>query len=609
MDTVNSTPHPTPTFPSEFLSAPSPRVGVVILNWNGSEVLQECLRSIARSTYADLEVVVVDNGSSDRSCEMVAAEYPEVILLRNEENVGFCAGNNQGVRKLLERNCDYFFILNNDTVLHPECIGRLVSRAQSASDIAAVSPKIRFRQPHDRIWFAGGTFNFWTGRNGHVGYRRRERETWNAPKSMEFICACAMLVPRRAWQEIGGFDELLFRSAEDLDWSLRARRAGYRLFYEPEALVWHCESFDILRNDGPARQTYFYIRNQLAVMWKHAKWRHWLTFLPYFCLRCLQRILCAAARRDRRMLRQIPRALRDFFVLRPRLQRWSQHADPVSNVGDPREQWQRAWRERNLSREVELCCHRQLRQHLADALSAISSPVIVEAGCGNGAWVTHLRQQPQNFVVGIDNYVPALQELKQHFPETVAVAADVRHMPFPDAFADVCISLGVVEHFPAGPQQVLNEMHRILRPGGLLFLTVPYYNWLRRLLIHPLRASYMAVQRRAWRRQLHFVEHRFTRSGIIRAITAEGLQVRKVTTDEYDVDEPGLGLGLYVDLPACRGKYPGELNWLGRWVRAVGNALNPWWISGGVLVVAQKRTAETNAEARECELISESLVQ
>ncbi len=609
MDTVNSVPHPTPILPPESSSASSPRVGVVILNWNGSEVLRECLRSIARSTYANLDVVVVDNGSSDRTCEMVAAEYPKVILLRNAENIGFCAGNNQGVRELLERNCEYFFILNNDTVLHPECIGRLVARAESASDIAAVSPKIKFQQPSDRIWFAGGTFNFWTGRNGHIGYRKREPAAWNVPKTMDFICACAMLVSRRAWQEIGEFDELFFRSAEDLDWSLRARRAGYRLFYEPGALVWHCESFDILRNDGPARQTYFYIRNQLAVMWKHAKWRHWLTFLPYFFLRCAHRMLGAAVKRDGQMLGQIPRALRDFIALRSRLQRWPQHADPVCNVRDPRQQWQRAWKERNLPREVELCRHRQLRQHLADALGAIPNPVTVEAGCGNGAWVAHLHQQPKNLVIGVDNYVPALRELKLHFPGTAAVAADVRHMPFPDAFADVCISLGVVEHFPAGPQQALNEMHRILRPGGLLFLTVPYYNWLRRLLIHPLRAVYMAVQARARRRPLHFVEYRFTRSGIIRAIADEGLQVRQVATDEYDAEDPSLGLGLYVDLPAFRGKYPGELNWLGRWVRAFGNVINPWWISGGVLVVAQKKTAAATAEPAERELVAESLVR
>jgi GT2 family glycosyltransferase/SAM-dependent methyltransferase len=605
MDTINSPIEAGGITNSAHPHASWPRVGVVVLNWNGREVLRECLRSLGGSSYPALDIVVVDNGSSDGSGEFVAAEFPTVDLMRNAVNAGFCAGNNQGVRKLLQRKCDYFLILNNDTVVNPQCIERLVTRAESAKDIAAVSPKILFWRPGDRIWFAGGTFNFWTGRNGHVGYRKLDRARWNRPKTIDFICACAMLVSRRAWQEIGGFDELFFRSAEDLDWSLRSRRAGYRLLYEPEAVVWHRESFDILHNDGPARQTYFYTRNQLAVMWKHAKARHWLAFLPYFGLRCLQRMVWAKG--DSQMLRQIPRAWKDFLALVPRLQRWPRHAHPVSNIGAPCEQWQRAWRERNLPREVELCRHRELRQHLSHELAALPDPVIVEAGCGNGAWVAHL-QQSQHRVLGVDNYVPALQELKRHFPQAIAVAADVRRMPFPDNFADACISLGVVEHFPAGPQQVLSEMQRILRPGGLLFLTVPYYNWLRRLFIHPLRAGYMALQKRVRRRHLRFVEYRFTRHGITRAVAEEGLQVLAVSTDEYDAREANLGLGLYVDLPAFRGNYPGELNRLGRLVRTIGNAINPWWVSGGILVVAQKRTADTNAEPAH-QLLSASLVE
>jgi GT2 family glycosyltransferase/SAM-dependent methyltransferase len=603
MDTVNLPPHVQVIDPP----APAARVGVVILNWNGYEVLRECLRSLAGANYHALDVLVVDNGSTDASCEMVATEFPSVTLIRNRENLGFCAANNQGVGVAFERKNEYVLILNNDTVLHPECISRLVARAQSGPDVAAVSPKIYFWQPSERVWFAGGTFSLWTGCNGHVGYRKRDTPAWNAPRSMDFICACAMLVSRHAWQEVGGFDELLFRSAEDLDWSLRARRAGYRLLYEPGAVIWHRESFDILHNEGPARQMYFYTRNQLAVMWKHAKLRHWLTFLPYFAFRCLKRMLGAAVKGDGETMRQIPWACADFAGLAPRLQRWPRHAHAVSNVRDAGQQWRRAWTQRNFERELELCRHRELRRHVENALSALDNPVVVEAGCGNGAWVAYLHEDSRHHVIGVDNYLPALQELKRHAPESAAVAADVRRMPFPDDFADVCVSLGVVEHFPGGPQQILAEMCRVLRPGGLLFLTVPYYNWLRRLLIHPLRAAYMAAQRRVRRRPLHFVEYRFTREGITHATAAVGLQVMDVATDEYDRTEPSLSLGLYVDLPAFRGSYPGELNRLGRLVRRVGNALSPWSVSGGVLVVAQKKTRAAGAIADAREMLAESL--
>ena len=606
MDTVNLPLCSEP--PAQAKSHSPARVGVVILNWNGCEVLLECLHSLARVNFPAVDIVVVDNGSKDASAETVTAEFPGVMLIRNPENLGFCAANNQGVRLALERNNDFVLILNNDTMLHPDCISRLVARAQSEPQIAAVSPKIYFWQPSQRIWFAGGTFNFWTGCNGHVGYRKREKRKWNIARRIDFICACAMLVSRQAWQEIGGFDELLFRSAEDVDWSLRARRAGYRLLYEPEAVIWHRESFDILRNEGRARQLYFYTRNQLAVMWKHARWRHWLTFLPCFVARSVKRTLSAACRRDWDTVRQIPRAFADFPFLARHLQRWPKHAHAVSNVGDASLQWQRAWTERNLRRELELCGHRQLRHHLAAALASLRDPVIVEAGCGSGAWVVHLSQNFRSRVIGVDNYLPALQELKQHLPDSAVVAADVRSMPFPGDFADICISLGVVEHFPGGPQQVLQEMCRILRPGGLLFLTVPYYNWLRRLLIHPLRAAYMHVQKRARRRPLHFLEYRFTQEGITRATAAAGLSVIEVATDEYDRNAPNLSLGLYVDLPPFRGNYPGELKWLGRVVRSIGNTISPWLITGGVLVVAQKKARESEVTGDRREILSESLV-
>lgn len=592
MDTLNLSADAESTVSSASTLVRIPRLAVVILNWNGCEVLQACLRSVIGNGYPALEIIVVDNGSCDGSCEVVSSKFPNITLIRNDANRGFCSGNNQGVNKALEHNCDYLLILNNDTVLDRDCIWRLVARAESAMDIAAVSPKIRFALPDDRIWFAGGTFNRWIGCNGHVGYRKVDRGQWNTPKAMNFICACAMLFSRRAWEEIGGFDELFFRSAEDLDWSLRARRAGYRLFYEPEALLWHHESYDILRNESPARQMYFYTRNQLAVMWKHATWIHWLTFLPYFALRSAWRMLNALVRGDWLTLRHLPLAWKDFVKLAPKLQRWRRHAHPVSNFRAPEQQWRQAWSVRNLRREIELCRHRELRRHLAHAISELSNPVIVEAGCGNGAWVAHLREHARMRVIGVDNYIPALQELKRYLPSIAAVAADVRHLPFPDDFADICISLGVVEHFPGGPQRVLSEMQRILRPGGRLFLTVPYYNWLRRLLIHPLRAAYMAIQKRMSGRRLHFVEYRFTQAGITRAVAEQGLKVVKVATDEYEAEEPGLGLGLYVDLPAFRGTYPGELNWAGRLLRRLGNGVNPWWISGGVLVVAQKQARD-----------------
>lgn len=301
--------------PAETLGQARPRVVIVILNWNGREVLRDCLRTVCALSYPAVETIVVDNGSSDGSVQMVHREFPNCLVIENPVNRGFSAGNNQGIRLALERGSDYVLVLNNDTLLDPECLSRLVGRAESDPRFAAVSPKIYFVDPPGQIWFAGGSFSYWKGRNGHIGYRQCDSPEWNVPREVTFLSGCALLVSARVWQELGGFDEALFRSGEDADWSLRAQKAGYRLFYEPEAVLWHHESFDIQRNDGQAGQMYFYTRNSLVVMWKHGRWWHWLTFLPYHMALSCKRIVQAISRNDWPAVVEIAKGFRDFPAL------------------------------------------------------------------------------------------------------------------------------------------------------------------------------------------------------------------------------------------------------------------------------------------------------
>jgi GT2 family glycosyltransferase len=291
------------------------RVGIVILNWNGHDVLQDCLRSIFALGYPCFQVIVVDNGSTDVTTEMLERDYPNVLRIENKVNLGFAAGNNQGIRLALERGNEYVLVLNNDTILDPDCLTRLVERAQSDSRIAAISPKIYFAQPPDSLWFAGGTFNYWTGRNGHVGYKKSDTGSWNAAEEVEFISGCALLTSRTAWQNIGGFDELLFTYSEDVDWSLRVRKAGFKLFYEPRAVVWHRESFSTVRNGWQAIQLYYCTRNPMVVMWKQGRWWHWITFLPFHVALSLKRMLQALARHDWTSIVKIVEGFRDFPAL------------------------------------------------------------------------------------------------------------------------------------------------------------------------------------------------------------------------------------------------------------------------------------------------------
>ncbi len=206
----------------------------------------------------------------------------------------------------------------------------------------------------------------------------------------------------------------------------------------------------------------------------------------------------------------------------------------IHNVYTLEQQWERMWTGRTLEQELKHCEHRELRTHLLEVLGQMKDPFVVEAGCGVGAWVAYLSRNGIRRVVGVDNYAPALEELKRHMPAGLVMEADVRDLPFTDDSVDVCISLGVVEHFPDGPTPLILEMFRVLRPGGYLFLTVPYYNLFRRLFIHPLRAAYLSVKSRIRKRGLHFVEYRFTRTEIAKIVEGCGFQLVRVTTDDYE---------------------------------------------------------------------------
>jgi SAM-dependent methyltransferase len=238
------------------------------------------------------------------------------------------------------------------------------------------------------------------------------------------------------------------------------------------------------------------------------------------------------------------------------------------------------WANCDLDREIALCGKRELATHVLPILRTFDNPRIVEAGCGVGSWVLYLRNQGYKDVIGVDNYVPALEQLEARGGR--ALEGDVRHLPFDDNSVDVCLSLGVVEHFPEGPDALLREMERILVPGGYMFVTVPYYNWVRRLVTHPLRSTYIrlkGIQRR-------FNEYRFRSGEFANLCRNSGFEVLSCTTDDYVPKE--LSFGLHTDFPVLRSGTFGELNKVGTAICSTVRSVNPWLISGGILAIARK---------------------
>jgi len=257
-------------------------VTVVILHWGAAEVTARCLRSLREVAWPGRgAVVLVDNtGALDAGLAARAAPLP-VRIVRPGRNLGFAEGCNLGISLAAERDSDFILLLNNDVVVEPGFLAPLVTAAIRRDDVALVSPHIvRLGRPGEG-WYQGGSFSLWSGIPVQ-GHRRPALDRSGPPREVDYATGCAMLIRPAVVPRIGSFDGRLFAYCEDLDLSIRARRAGFRVLCVPASVVHHDVSDE---PDRAALRIYYSTRNLLEVMRKHAAWYHWLGFVPSFLAR------------------------------------------------------------------------------------------------------------------------------------------------------------------------------------------------------------------------------------------------------------------------------------------------------------------------------------
>jgi GT2 family glycosyltransferase len=240
-------------------------VVVVVVAWNGRDDTLGCLESLERTTWDALTIVLVDNGSTDGTSEAVQGRFPDVVIVRNERNLGFGEGNNTGIAAALAHGADHVLVLNNDTVVDGDLFGYLVEAARTHPDAAALCPLIYYADAPDVIWYAGADFDPRRGfGDPQTGYGERDRGQHAVARRVGRASGAAMLIPRPALERVGLFDGDLFLQLEDVEWSLRARQAGYSLWLVPAAHVWH----KVSRASGgehAALTAYYETRNRLVV--------------------------------------------------------------------------------------------------------------------------------------------------------------------------------------------------------------------------------------------------------------------------------------------------------------------------------------------------------
>jgi GT2 family glycosyltransferase len=247
-----------------------PRVAVVVLNWNGRDDTLACLASLRGLDHEAVTPIVVDNGSTDGTPAEVRCRYPEVEVIECGRNLGFAEGNNVGIRRALELEVDYVFLLNNDTIVEPDALTVLLAEAERRPNAGALSPLIYYDESEGLIWYAGAKFDPRRGRNRrHTGYREPDSGRYREVREVTHATGAALLVPRRVIEQVGLLDPALFLQVEDVDWTLRMRAAGYRAYVVPTARVWHRVSRAAGGEHIPM-WAYYNVRNRLEVCERHA---------------------------------------------------------------------------------------------------------------------------------------------------------------------------------------------------------------------------------------------------------------------------------------------------------------------------------------------------
>jgi GT2 family glycosyltransferase len=314
----------------------SPKVFIIILNWNGWEDTIECLESLYANSYPNYAVVIVDNDSQDDSLARIGAyargevavesaslpyncrneplhvtnytrreaeDIPVItrskklagkgrnkasneslVIIQNEQNFGYPEGNNIGMRYALKASADYVLLLNNDTVVDKYFLTELVRAANEDASIGVIGPKIYSYEVPDVIHSTGTRINFWTGRTRSFNRGKRDDQieylTLDKLLPADYVSGACFLVKRKVIEEVGKLDPTYFLYGEEFDWCMRISRAGYRIVCDLDSKVWHKKTASTSK---VRRFTEYYPHRNLVInMRKYARVSQFASFLLFY---------------------------------------------------------------------------------------------------------------------------------------------------------------------------------------------------------------------------------------------------------------------------------------------------------------------------------------
>jgi len=286
-----------------------PFVSIIILNYNGGDLVVQCLNSVLRIDYENFEVILLDNNSTDGSMTNVNNKFgskQQVKIIMNKRNLGYAEGNNVGV---MESNGEYLVFLNNDVIVDPNFLKELVIVMKTDS-IAAAQAKLMFMD-HPTKFYSAGHYIDYFGMVHVLGEFEEDKGQFDNVYDIFGAHGAAFIVKRNLFLKVGGFDSDFFLLFEESDLCWRFWLIGYRIVFVPKAIAYHKHGYAHKRSSfgRESSLTYYFVRNRLNSILKNYSWSRLITVLPFHAMLLLITFFMKINQRDFGSARALIRAL------------------------------------------------------------------------------------------------------------------------------------------------------------------------------------------------------------------------------------------------------------------------------------------------------------
>ncbi|WP_169808425.1 glycosyltransferase family 2 protein [Clostridium ljungdahlii] len=264
-----------------------------MVNYNGYKDTIECVNSLIKLNYSNYKIVIVDNASSDDSVKILKEELNDCKIIESNKNLGFAYGNNLGIKYALDNKADYVLLLNNDTLVETSFLTNMINSFNVNKSIGLVGCKIMYYPQKNIIWYGGGYINWFKFIGIHYGAKQIDKGQYDQEKEIDFMTGCCMLIKREVFDKTGFLSEDYFMYLEDVDFCVKVKDAGYKIWYNPKAIIYHKVGFSS-GGEESAFSIKWSTRNRLLFMKKYKnrvnKLSFALTNILFYVTRCIRYI-------------------------------------------------------------------------------------------------------------------------------------------------------------------------------------------------------------------------------------------------------------------------------------------------------------------------------